>query len=105
MRDHRGRVVNLDVFRRTCEAEYGKDLNWLFDQWVHRPGLPDLELRYSIEHPKEGQSEVGISIEQKGDLYDLPITLTFRARARAEDWENPVRRTETVWIHERNARE
>jgi hypothetical protein len=100
--DHVGRMVNLDVFREACEAEYGKDLSWFFDQWVRRPGLPDLQLRYHIEHPQEGQSKIVVSIAQKGELYDLPVTLSFRAKAKGEDWENPVRQTKSVWIHDKH---
>ena len=94
--DHMGRMVNLDVFREACEAEYGKDLSWFFDQWVRRPGLPDLELQYSIKHPREGQSEIVVSIDQKGERYDLPLTLDFRDEA------NAVRGTESVWIHDKH---
>ncbi len=94
--DNRGHMVNLDVFREICETEYGKDLLWLFDQWVHRPGLPDLDFRYNIEHPKEGQSEITVAIDQKGEIYDLPITLSFRDEA------NVVKQKKSIWIHDRH---
>jgi aminopeptidase N len=49
LQDYYGRWAMKHVdelaMRRSAERAAGRDLGWFFDQWVHRTGLVDYELR------------------------------------------------------------
>jgi aminopeptidase N len=43
---HRHGTALTDDYRREVEAAAGRPLAWFFDQWLHRPGVAELELAW-----------------------------------------------------------
>jgi len=61
-----------------AEAVAGYDLEWFFDQWVYRPGHPELEIGWSASRLGNGNYQAGLYFEQKGgSLYHLPLEVEF----------------------------
>ncbi len=71
--------ASWDDIKKVFEASYGKDLDWFFDQWVEKEGLPDL----NVENVKIRQSgskyEISFDITQKREFrrVDVPVTFYF----------------------------
>jgi len=59
-------------FERVAEQVAGKDLKWFFDQWLYRPGLPELK----IEMQTEGDG-FKLSITQGKQVYRFPIDINI----------------------------
>ena len=58
--------VNADTrdFERVTEKVSGSDLKWFFDQWLYRPGMPELDIQ-----EKTSPGEVKMDITQQKNLY------------------------------------
>ena len=72
-REHRFAKAGTDDLRTALEAESGRDLSRFFERWVFDSGIP--RLRYSAAI---GADEVTVRIEQIGEVYDLPVTVTLQ---------------------------
>jgi Peptidase family M1 domain len=72
-REHRFAKAGTDDLRVAMEAESGRDLSRFFERWVFDSGIP--RLRYSAA---VGADEVTVRIEQIGEVYDLPVTVTLQ---------------------------
>jgi aminopeptidase N len=55
------------------EAESGRDLSRFFERWVFDSGVPRVRYAASI-----GAEEVSVRLEQLGETYDLPVTVTLQ---------------------------
>jgi len=79
-RDNRDRnVVTLDLVN-AIEAETGHNLEWFFDQWVFKPGHPELNVRWSWDNRRK-LATVRVTQTQKVDdgtpVFRLPVTIDF----------------------------
>ena len=88
LRAHRGGAVETIDLTRAVEAETGRNLDPFFEQWVFRPGHPELEARLVVASGKvtlrlkQTQTEapfsfpLRVAIEQGGELqlHDLQIS-------------------------------
>jgi aminopeptidase N len=81
--DHvHGTAVTADL-RRALEGRSGQDLGWFFDQWVYRPGHPELRVEWRWEPAGAGRAdgEVVVHVEQVQDpawpIFRLPVELDF----------------------------
>jgi Peptidase family M1 domain len=72
-REMRFRKAGTEDFRAAMEAETGRKLDRFFDKWIYGSTLPKLRLAYNVE----GTSLV-VHVEQVGDLFDVPVTLTLQ---------------------------
>jgi Peptidase family M1 domain len=70
---HRFAKAGTDDLRTAMEAESGRDLSRFFEQWVFDSGIP--RVRYSTV---VGRDEVTLRLEQLGDVYDLPVTVSVQ---------------------------
>jgi aminopeptidase N len=89
-RRHRNSVADSEDFQQVMEEETGTQLDWFFEQWLHRPGYPILE----VETGEAGASAgLQVSVTQRqGDYaprFRLPIELELR-------WDGESRREEIV---------
>ena len=75
----RFRKAGTDDLIRTFEAESGRSLTAFFDRWIHEDDLPDIEFRYRTESGSGGREAV-LRFEQRGKLFEVPITVTLRYR-------------------------
>ena len=71
-RDHRFTKAGTDDLRTAMEAESGRTLTRFFERWVFDSGIP--RVRYSTTI---GAEEVTVRLEQSGEIYDLPVTVTL----------------------------
>ena len=66
-----------DDLRRALEQSSGQPLGWFFDQWLRRPGFPELTVRWTYDAAAHAAR---VTVEQ-GDrfgYYRAPLTLEFR---------------------------
>ena len=73
---YRDRNVSTDEFRAVMERRHGRNLQWFFDQWLHRPGWPVLEggWRYDAASKK---LVVELEQRQAAEVYRLPLELAI----------------------------
>ncbi|MHB1049277.1 MAG: hypothetical protein ACYC09_04280 [Bacteroidota bacterium] len=74
--------AGIQEFRMLCEQEYGSSLEQFFRQWLDRSSVPELAIRWKNETTLRGVSLTTVSIEQRGDLFSIPITLSFTIGAK-----------------------
>jgi aminopeptidase N len=78
--------TGTDAFRKVMEAESGRPLSTFFERWIYGSSLP----RLTFHHQVEGQ-QVLLKIDQVGDVFDVPVTVTIRyADGKATDVIVPV---------------
>jgi tetratricopeptide (TPR) repeat protein len=69
--------AGIQEFRLLCEQEYGSPLEQFFRQWLDRSSVPELVLGWKTENTLRGVALTTVSVEQRGDLFSIPITLSF----------------------------
>ncbi len=53
-------------FQRVCEAHYGRELDWFFQQWIYAPGRPFYKVSNEIgNRTTQGNYTISLSIKQK----------------------------------------
>ena len=69
-----------DDFRRELEAASGTPLGWFFDQWLRRPGFPELTTSWTYD---AAAKRVTLSITQAARFgsYRFPLTVDIRTAA------------------------
>lgn len=71
----RFRKAGTDDFRAAMEQASGLDLRRFFDQWVLGDGLPHVSYGWRVDQ-RDGAFETVVDLEQSGEVYDVPVTLT-----------------------------
>jgi len=71
------RKVSTDDFRQVMEAASESSLERFFERWIYQSGIPRVIFTYRLEPTAQGQDLV-IHLEQTGELFDLPVTLTVQ---------------------------
>ena len=59
-------------------------LTAFFDRWIHEDDLPDIDFRYRTESGPGGREAV-LRFQQRGKLFEVPITVTLRYRGNARE--------------------
>jgi hypothetical protein len=72
----RFKKAGTDDFRQAMEAETGRSLERFFERWIYGSTLPRLKAGYRVESGS-GEPQVIIHIEQLGEVFDLPLTVTL----------------------------
>jgi hypothetical protein len=72
----RFKKAGTDDFRLAMEAETGLALTSFFDQWILGDAVPQVALSWRIV-PGSGNGEVVVRLEQAGDPYQMPVTVTL----------------------------
>ena len=80
----RFRKAGTDDLIRAFEAESGRSLTAFFDRWIHEDDLPDIDFRYRTESGSGGREAV-LRFQQRGKLFEVPITVTLRYRGNARE--------------------
>lgn len=69
---YKGSNADTRDFERVAEKVSGKNLKWFFDQWLYRPGIPQLHIEQKIDN-----DEVKLRITQEGVKFDFPLEIKF----------------------------
>jgi len=72
-RTARFRSAGTSDFRAAMERESGRSLGRFFDRWIYGSTLPRLAFSYRVDH-----QDVVLHIDQVGDLFDVPVTVTLQ---------------------------
>ena len=62
----RDRNASTDDFAAVMEEVSGRRLDWFFDQWLRRPGVPELEIEWEFDTES---SEVEVQVRQLGPTF------------------------------------
>ena len=65
--------------RTSAERESGKDLGWFFDQWLWRPGYPELDTQWSYD-PREQRVYLQIAQRRRFGNFRLPLVVELVRR-------------------------
>ncbi len=68
--------AGTDDFRRAMEQECGLDLRRFFEQWVLGETVPQVAFSWRTEE-RGGVVEVVTRLEQTGEVFDVPVTITL----------------------------
>src|SRR6185436_3537877 len=72
-RSSRFHKVGTEDWRKAMETETGRPLDRFSERGVYGTALPKLKFSYRIEG-----SEVVLHVEQIGELFDEPVTITLQ---------------------------
>jgi hypothetical protein len=90
--ESRFRKAGTEDFRAAMEAETGRSLERFFERWIYGSTLPRLKVSHSVDG-----NELTMRIEQIGELFDLPVTVTLQyADKKPVDVIVPVTERETA---------
>jgi hypothetical protein len=85
-RTSRFKKASTEDLRAAMEAESHRPLERFFERWIYGSTLPKLKLSYRVEN-----SEVVVRVEQLGELFDVPLTVTLQyADRKPQDVVVPV---------------
>ncbi len=74
--------ATIDDFQRIAEQESGQDLDLFFEQWIYRPGYPDLEVGWETSLAADGKRLVELFVRQRqvvGGIFEFPLEVMFRS--------------------------
>lgn len=74
---YKGGNAETRDFEAIAELVSGKELTWFFDQWLYRPGIPELRIHRRIDN-----DGVKVKVEQRGQPYRLPLEIAVTAHGR-----------------------
>jgi aminopeptidase N len=97
-REHRLQSVETSDFRRTVEAETGRDLERFFYDWTERPGNPTLDITTDYL-PDTRLARVVVKQTQGGEAFHFPLRLVFRCGTKEVVQEPEVTdKEQTVYV-------
>lgn len=65
--------------QQAFEKSSQRDLDWFFDQWLERPGAPELKLRRVEKHRRNDTYVIRFDIEQTGPAYRLALPVAIES--------------------------
>ena len=80
----RFRKAGTDDLIRAFEQQSGRSLTAFFERWIHEDDLPDVAFSYRIESGAGGRDAV-LRFEQRGKLFEVPVTVTLRYRGNRRE--------------------
>jgi len=92
--ENAGRSVTSSDLLSSFERSSGEELDWFFEQWIDRPGVPDLKVSWSYSAPR---GEVRIEVLQRQARRDGGPP-AFRAPVQIQVRDALGTSTHTVWI-------
>jgi hypothetical protein len=73
------RTFSMNEFISTLEEGCGQSLQWWREEWLERKGVPTVAMKSQIQ--KKGSGYVVIcTLEQRGNLYHLPLAIGIESR-------------------------
>jgi hypothetical protein len=72
-RTERFQKAGTEDLREAMERESGQPLDRFFERWIYGSTLPKAKLSYRVEG-----DHVVLSVEQVGEIFDVPVTVTLQ---------------------------
>lgn len=104
--------INRDRFRRATwddiktvfEKNYHGNLDWFFNQWLNRKGLPELEIKNTNLKVDKGKLQLTFDIHQKGGKYKLyiPVSIYYSNNIKTQKVLSISNEKETFEFHLEN---
>ncbi len=69
--------ITIQAFQTMCEEAYGSPLDWFFREWLYRSSAPEFTLQWRFERTQRGIVLTSVVIEQRGDVFTMPVTIAF----------------------------
>jgi aminopeptidase N len=63
-------------FQKIADSVSGKDLKWFFDQWLYKPGVPELKIQVKADN-----EDFKLEITQGKTLYQFPIEISVISKS------------------------
>ncbi|MET0466561.1 MAG: M1 family metallopeptidase [Chitinophagaceae bacterium] len=77
---YENRNADTRDLQKVIEQVSGKDLSVFFDQWLYKPGLPDLDVKWGYSF-KTNKTWIEIrQLQENGFVFTLPVQLLDKAR-------------------------
>jgi aminopeptidase N len=92
-RRYRDATASTADLVQVMEEVSGEELDWLFDQWLHRTPSPSLEGSWSYD-PGSGQVEIQLEQTQPGAAYRLDLEVGVREAGQETLRVDVIRMTE-----------
>jgi hypothetical protein len=91
-RDNLFQRVGFDALRRAFASVTGEDMSAIFQQWVTRPGAPELRISAVTAQPDEPGYRLHAVLDQiqQGPAYRLQVPLAVSLRGQTQAWETTV---------------
>jgi len=97
---HRDGTVLTDDLRLEVERSSGQSLGWFFDQWLRRPGFPELDVTWSYD-PSSHLVSLDVNQGERFGAFRLPLVVEVREAtgvARRATLEVPAERHSRLTI-------
>ena len=88
------KIVHIEDFQHVMETEFGKSLNWFFDEWIYHGYLFTYSIMDHSESYYSGNYHIDFTISQSPRNGTMPINVTIYYESSTE-----VRR---IWVNETN---
>jgi aminopeptidase N len=96
---YRNKIAETDDLRQILEVVSGKSLQLFFNQWVYKPGHPELEIEYALEEEKDSK-KLKIKITQKQESNEFVFEFPLEVRIVFSDESND-KKPEIIQISKR----
>ncbi|HSG82368.1 MAG TPA: M1 family metallopeptidase [Gemmatimonadota bacterium] len=92
--EYRHETALTEDFQRIMEEESGEELGWFFQQWLYRPGYPQVEANFTWD-PSLNAARLNLKQVQDGPAFRIPLTYEMYMTGLGQKAQN------TVWMEER----
>jgi aminopeptidase N len=92
--EHRHGTALTEDFQRIMEEESGTELGWFFQQWLYRPGYPQVEASFTWD-ASLGAGQLSLKQVQDGPVFRFPVMYEMYMGGLGQKAQN------TVWMEER----
>jgi peptidase M1-like protein len=91
-RDNLFQRVGFDALRRAFASVTGEDMTEVFQQWVTRPGAPELRISAVTVQPDGPSYHLHVVLDQvqPGPAYRLQVPLAISLRGQKQAWQTTV---------------
>src|SRR6185437_10988129 len=81
---HRSTNVTTPDLQRAIESATGRNIDWLFDQFVYRGGHPSLRLGYEWDDAARQAKLTVTQTQDEKELFRLPVVIDFTADGKTQ---------------------
>ena len=91
-RDNLFQRVGFDALRRAFASVPGQDMSEVFQQWVTRPGAPELRISATTVQPDGQDYRLSAALDQvqPGPAYRLQVPLAVSLQGQEQAWQTTV---------------